>query len=148
MVLVLAVVLPIQRLTREVTGDRLRRETWLGRVLLVLLMVVTIVPFVSLFVTALHPPGTYPSGLELAGDAALGELRRRVPAAADMGALLWSSVLIEIGVVPVALLIATLAGFALGHLRPPGHRAIFLIVRARPDAAVRGRHRPAVLPDA
>ena len=31
-----------------------RREAWTGRAFLVLLMLVTIVPFVSLFVTALH----------------------------------------------------------------------------------------------
>src|SRR5690606_24441960 len=46
--------------------------------------------------------------------------------AAEMWALLRSSVLIELGVVPVSLLIATLAGFGLGHLRPPGARAIFI----------------------
>ena len=39
------------------------RERWLGRVLLVFLMLITIAPFVSLFVTALHPAGTYPAGL-------------------------------------------------------------------------------------
>ncbi len=102
------------------------RETWLGRVLLVLLMVVTVVPFVSLFVTALHEPGTYPSGLawpETPHWSNFADAFR----AADMGALLWSSLLIEIGVVPVALLISTLAGFSLGHLRPPGHRLVFLV---------------------
>src|SRR5690625_5326722 len=43
-----------------------------------------------------------------------------------MHKLLISSLLIELGVVPFALLAATLAGFALGHLRPPGSRWIFL----------------------
>ena len=102
-----------------------RRETWLGRVLLILLMLVTVVPFVSLFVTALHEPGTYPSGLALPETPYWSNFVDAFTAA-NMGALLWSSALIELGVVPVALLIATLAGFALGHLRPPGHRAIFL----------------------
>ena len=37
-----------------------------------------------------------------------------------MGELLRSSALIVLGVVPVSLLIATMAGFALGHLRVPG----------------------------
>ncbi|UZN03106.1 carbohydrate ABC transporter permease [Cellulomonas sp. S1-8] len=102
-----------------------RRETWVGRVLLVVLMLVTVVPFVSLFVTALHEPGTYPSGLAWPETPYWSNFVDAFRVA-DMGALLWSSVLIEIGVVPVALLIATLAGFALGHLRPPGHRVIFL----------------------
>ena len=34
-----------------------------------------------------------------------------------------SSVLIVLGVVPVSLLIATMAGFAFGHLRMPGQPA-------------------------
>ncbi|UCN14943.1 carbohydrate ABC transporter permease [Cellulomonas iranensis] len=102
-----------------------RRETWLGRVLLIILMLVTIVPFVSLFITALHKPGTYPSGLALPETPYWSNFVDAFTAA-NMGALLWSSALIEVGVVPVALLIATLAGFSLGHLRPPGHRVIFL----------------------
>src|SRR5439155_12402328 len=47
--------------------------------------------------------------------------------AAHMGELLVSSVLIVLGVVPVSVLIATLAGFAIGHLRMPGRRAVFLV---------------------
>ncbi|MBD3779401.1 MULTISPECIES: carbohydrate ABC transporter permease [unclassified Cellulomonas] len=102
-----------------------RREAWLSRVLLILLMVITIAPFVSLFLTALHPSGSYPAGLSLPEQP---QWHNFVDAfqAANMRALLWSSVLIEIGTVPLSLLIATLAGFSLGHLRPPGHRWIFL----------------------
>lgn len=102
-----------------------RREAWLGRSLLVLLMLVTVMPFVSLFVTALHEPGTYPSGLEWPDTPHWGNFVTAFESA-QMGQLLWSSALIEVGVVPIALLISTLAGFALGHLRPPGARAIFI----------------------
>jgi raffinose/stachyose/melibiose transport system permease protein len=102
-----------------------RREEWLGRILLVLLMLVTVMPFVSLFVTALHQSGTYPSGLSWPATPHWSNFVEAFKAA-DMGHLLWSSVLIEIGVVPVAMLISTLAGFALGHLRPPGGRAVFI----------------------
>ncbi|WP_066582932.1 carbohydrate ABC transporter permease [Cellulomonas timonensis] len=103
-----------------------RREKWVGNVLLVLLMAVTIVPFLTLFVTALHPAGTYPSGLEWPEEPHWENFASAFQAA-NMGKLLLSSALIVVGVVPVALLIATLAGFALGHLRPPGHRWIFLV---------------------
>ena len=103
-----------------------RRERWLGHSLLVLLMLVTVVPFLSLFTTALHEPGTYPSGLEWPATPHWSNFADAFTAA-NMGALLWSSVLIELGVVPLALLIATLAGFSLGHLRPPGSKAIFLV---------------------
>ncbi|MFI2363350.1 carbohydrate ABC transporter permease [Promicromonospora sp. NPDC019610] len=101
------------------------REKLIGRVLLALLMVFTIVPFVSLFITALHEPGTYPGGLAPPETAHWSNFVTAFRSA-DMADMLVSSVLIELGVVPVALLIGTLAGFSLGHLRPPGHRAIFI----------------------
>ena len=102
------------------------RETWLGRALLVLLMVVTILPFVSLFVTALHEPGTYPGGLSWP-ETPHWENFALAFQSARMPALLWSSCLIEVAVVPIAVLLATLAGFALGHLRPAGGRGVFIV---------------------
>ncbi|GEM00210.1 carbohydrate ABC transporter permease [Cellulomonas terrae] len=102
------------------------RERWLGRVLLVVLMLITIAPFISLFVTALHPPGTYPAGLSWPEDPHWGNFAEAFQSA-QMGKLLTSSLLIELGVVPIALLIGTMAGFALGHLRPPGGKVIFLV---------------------
>ena len=101
------------------------RETWLGRALLLVLMIITILPFVSLFITALHAPGTYPNGLSLPEEPHWDNFVLAFQAS-EMWQLLWSSVLIELGVVPIALLIATLAGFALGHLRPVAGRAVFI----------------------
>jgi raffinose/stachyose/melibiose transport system permease protein len=101
------------------------REQWIGRILLVLLMIITVMPFVSLFFTALHAPGTYPLGLSWPETPHWSNFAAAFQSA-HMGKLLVSSFLIELGVVPVALLIGTLAGFALGHLRPPGGRWIFL----------------------
>jgi raffinose/stachyose/melibiose transport system permease protein len=103
-----------------------RRETWVGNTLLVLLMAVTILPFLVLLITALHPAGSYPSGLELP-ETLHWENFTTAFQSAHMAKLLWSSALIVVGVVPVALLISTLAGFALGHLRPPGSRWIFMV---------------------
>ncbi|HLT83521.1 MAG TPA: carbohydrate ABC transporter permease [Phototrophicaceae bacterium] len=101
-------------------------ELWLGRAVLVILMVITLVPFVTLFVTALHPTGTYPSGLSWPEEPQWSNFLSAFQAA-NMQKLLVSSVLIELGVVPLALLMSTLAGFALGHLRPPGSRWIFIV---------------------
>lgn len=101
-------------------------ELWLGRAVLVILMVITLVPFVTLFVTALHPTGTYPSGLSWPEEPQWSNFLSAFQAA-NMQKLLLSSVLIELGVVPLALLMSTLAGFALGHLRPPGSRWIFIV---------------------
>jgi raffinose/stachyose/melibiose transport system permease protein len=103
-----------------------RREAWTGRLFLVLLMLVTVVPLVSLFVTALHPSGSYPAGLEWPSEPRWSNFTAAFRAA-HMGELLASSVLIVLGVVPASLLFGTMAGFAFGHLRMPGHRAVFIL---------------------
>jgi raffinose/stachyose/melibiose transport system permease protein len=103
-----------------------KTETVMGRLLLVVLMVVTIIPFVSMFLTALHPAGTYPNGISWPADPQWGNFVEAFTAA-RMGELLWSSSLIVIGVVPVSLAIAAMAGFAFGQLRLPGERWIFFV---------------------
>lgn len=102
------------------------RELWMGRGLLVFVMLITIIPFVSLFVTALHEPGTYPSGLSWPEHPHWENFVNAFKAA-DMGTLLQSSFLIELGVVPAAVLMSTLAGFALGHLKVPFARTILVV---------------------
>ena len=102
------------------------RETWTGRTLLVVLIAVTIVPFLSLLTTALHPSNSVPPGLEWPSDPQWGNFLEAFNEA-NMGALLVSSVLIVLGVVPAAVIIATMAGFAIGHLRIPGSRLLFFL---------------------
>ncbi len=103
-----------------------RGEALLGRVVLVALMAVTLLPFVSLFLTALQPSGSYPPGIAWPDDPQWGNFARAFTSA-DMGRLLVSSVLIVLGVVPLSLVIGTLAGFAFGQLRMPGSGAVFLL---------------------
>jgi raffinose/stachyose/melibiose transport system permease protein len=103
-----------------------RREAIVGRLLLILLMLFTVLPFVSLFLTALHAPGTYPDGISWPRDAHWGNFVDAFRAA-DMGKLLLSSALIVLGVVPASLLLGTMAGFAFGQIRMPGHRVVFLL---------------------
>ena len=104
-----------------------RREAWTGRLLLIVLIVVTIVPFLSLLHDGAPPiasrcrPGS-PGPPSRSGATSWRPSTRR-----NMGALLMSSVLIVLGVVPVAVLIATMAGFAIGHLRIPGSRFLFIL---------------------
>ena len=83
-----------------------RREAWTGRLLLVLLMAVTLLPFLSLFVDRAAPVGHLPARAGLARRPAVGQLRCDAFEAAHMGELLKSSVLIVLGVVPVSLLLA------------------------------------------
>jgi raffinose/stachyose/melibiose transport system permease protein len=103
-----------------------RSEVWTGRTVLLVLMAITILPFISMFTTALHPSGSVPPGLEWPADP---QWQNFIDAfnVANMSALLFSSVLIVVGVVPAALVISTMAGFAIGHLRIPGSRYLLLL---------------------
>jgi raffinose/stachyose/melibiose transport system permease protein len=103
-----------------------RRSAWTGAALLAVLMVVTLLPFASLFTTALHEPGTYPRGLDWPSHPHWGNFVEAFHVA-NMGAIFKSSVLIVIGVVPVTVLIATMAGFAIGGLRIHGGQLVFLL---------------------
>jgi raffinose/stachyose/melibiose transport system permease protein len=103
-----------------------RIEIWTGRSLLLALMAFTILPFISIFVTALHPSGTVPRGLEWPADPQWGNFIRAFKDA-EMPALLASSTLIVLLVVPVSLIISTMAGFAIGFLRIPGSRALLFL---------------------
>jgi raffinose/stachyose/melibiose transport system permease protein len=103
-----------------------RAELWSGRALLMALMAITILPFISIFTTALHPSGTVPSGLEWPADPQWGNFVEAFNVA-NMTALLASSTFIVVAVVPVALLISTMAGFAIGHLHIPGSRILLFL---------------------
>ena len=96
-----------------------RIELWTGRAFLVALMAFTILPFISIFITALHPSGTVPGGLEWPADPQWGNFVEAFKVA-EMPKLLMSSTFIVLAVVPVSLIISTMAGFAIGLLRIPG----------------------------
>lgn len=103
-----------------------RRELFAGRALLGLLIAVTILPFLSIFTTALHPSGSVPAGLSWPSDPQWGNFLEAFQVA-RMGALLGSSVFIVLAVVPLSLVISTMAGFAIGLLRIPGGRFLLLL---------------------
>jgi raffinose/stachyose/melibiose transport system permease protein len=103
-----------------------RGELYAGRALLLALMAITILPFLSVFTTALHPSGTLPNGLEWPADPQWGNFVEAFKVA-NMTALLASSVFIVLAVVPVSLVISTMAGFAIGLLRIPGSRLLLLL---------------------
>ena len=103
-----------------------RSELWAGRAFLVGLMAFTILPFISIFMTALHPSGSVPGGLEWPADPQWGNFVEAFNVA-NMNALLLSSTFIVVAVVPVSLVIATMAAFAIGLLRIPGSRVLFFL---------------------
>lgn len=98
-----------------------------GKAILVLFMLFTAMPLVSMVSTALQPQGTIPTGISWPTDP---QWHNFVDAfhAANLSALLRSSLLIVIGVVPASLAIATMAGYGFGVLRVPGGRAAFILL--------------------
>lgn len=102
------------------------RELWAGRLFLLALMAITILPFISIFTTALHPSGTVPSGLDWPANPQWNNFVEAFNVA-DMTTLLFSSTFIVLAVVPISVVIATMAGFAIGLLRIPGARWLLLL---------------------
>src|SRR4051812_29746937 len=96
-----------------------RGETLIGHAILVVFMLFTLMPLVSMLSTALQPTGTIPTGISW---PTAPQWHNFVDAfnVANLATLLWSSILIILGVVPVSLLIATMAGYGLGVLRVRG----------------------------
>jgi raffinose/stachyose/melibiose transport system permease protein len=103
-----------------------RAEHYAGAALLLGMMAITVIPFLSIFTTALHPSGTLPRGLEWPADPQWANFVDAFKVA-NMGVLLRSSTFIVLAVVPVALVLATMAGFAIGLLRIPGARLLLLL---------------------
>jgi raffinose/stachyose/melibiose transport system permease protein len=103
-----------------------RRNTLLGGAFLLALMAFTLLPFASMFTTALHQSGTYPTGLDWPSHPHWHNFIEAFHVA-NMGTIFKSSVLIVLGVVPVSIAISTMAGFALGHLRIVGGTAVFVL---------------------
>jgi raffinose/stachyose/melibiose transport system permease protein len=103
-----------------------RSELYTGRALLLAIMTITVLPFFSILTTALHQSGTLPEGLDWPAHPQWGNFVDAFRAA-NMGALLGSSTFIVVTVVPVALVLATMAGFAIGLLRIPGARLLLLV---------------------
>lgn len=104
-----------------------RREMLVGRLIVLVAIAYTLIPLLSMLSAALQPQGTIPRGFEWPTDPQWGNFRDAFNTA-NMAALLKSSLIIEAAVVPISVLIATMAGFALGQLRIRGHRAVFVIM--------------------
>ena len=97
-----------------------------ARGLLVALMFVTLLPFITMFSAALAPSGTYPPGLQWPADPQWGNFVEAFEAA-KLDRLLLSSITIVAGVVPVSILIGTMAGFGLAKLAPRGSQFVYLL---------------------
>ena len=103
-----------------------RGELYAGRLFLLVMMVFTVLPFISILTTALQPSGSLPSGLEWPTHPQWHNFVEAFDVA-NMTTLLASSVMIVVLVVPIALVISTMAGFAIGLLQIPGARWLLLL---------------------
>ncbi len=103
-----------------------RSEVWAGRALLIALMAFTLLPFISIFTTALHPSGSVPNGIDWPANPQWGNFIEAFNEA-EMPTLLVSSIFIVLAVVPISLIISTMAGFAIGALRIRGANVLLLL---------------------
>ena len=103
------------------------RERIPGLILLILAMIFSIFPLVSMLSAALQPQGSLPVGISWPSDP---QWLNFVVAwrVAEVTPLLVSSVILVLGVVPIAALCATMAGFALGRLKVPGSTIVLMVL--------------------
>ncbi|RCG25191.1 carbohydrate ABC transporter permease [Streptomyces reniochalinae] len=96
-----------------------RTERWSGYVLLTAGAVAVVVPFLSVFLASMQPSGEPVVGMEWPERWSLDNYRQAWTVA-GFSSLMRSSALIAVGVVPASLVLAGLAGYALGTMRLPG----------------------------
>jgi raffinose/stachyose/melibiose transport system permease protein len=104
-------------------SSRSPRERTTQAALLLMLAVFAVLPLLSMATTALAEPGSSPQGLQWPTDP---HWHNFVDAwdTANLFALFRSSVLIVLGVVPISVALATVAGYALARLDVPGDRVL------------------------
>lgn len=104
-----------------------KKERISGIVLLLAAMIFSILPLISMLSAALQPEGTVPVGISWPAHPAWHNFvdAWRV---AQITPLLWSSILLVLGVVPIVALMATMGGYALGQLRVPGATIVFVLL--------------------
>ncbi|MFE9040224.1 carbohydrate ABC transporter permease [Streptomyces sp. NPDC007818] len=101
-----------------------RFEGIAGRAVMTLFCVAVLVPFAGIALAALHPPGTIVDGLSWPEHPTFDSFTRAW-SDAGFGQLLRNSALVGLGVVPLALVCASLAGYAFATMAFRGRKIIF-----------------------
>ncbi|MBO8195286.1 carbohydrate ABC transporter permease [Streptomyces oryzae] len=96
-----------------------RAERWTGQALLAVLAIAVVIPFLSVFLASMQPSGEPVVGMSWPERWSLDNYRQAWTVA-GFSELMRSSLLIAVGVVPASLVLAGLAGYALGTMRLPG----------------------------
>ncbi|MFE9643491.1 carbohydrate ABC transporter permease [Streptomyces sp. NPDC006365] len=108
------------------TGDMTtakRSERWSGYGLLTVMAIAVVLPFLSVFLASVQPAGTPVVGLTWPEQWSWGNYEQAWSVAA-FSDLIRHSLIIAVGVVPATLVLAALAGYALGTMRLPGGNAV------------------------
>ena len=100
-------------------------EKWTGRVLLVVVLILTVIPLVNMVSAALQPADVNPTGLAWPTNPQWGNFVEAFNTG-HVWELMGSSALIVLGVVPVSLIISSLAGYALGALKIRGAQVLLV----------------------
>lgn len=104
-----------------------RSERLIGRLLLIVVLIVTLIPLVNMLSAALQPSNRNPTGLTWPTDPQWSNFVTAFQTG-HVWQLMASSMFIVAFVVPISLLFATLAGYALGNLRIRGGRLLFIFL--------------------
>lgn len=104
-----------------------RSEVIIGRIVLVVVLLLTVIPLVNMLSAALQPADVNPTGLTWPTDPQWVNFVTAFETG-HVWQLMGSSLFIVVFVVPITLLFATLAGYALGNLRIRGGRFLFLFL--------------------
>lgn len=120
--------------TRPTSGTRYRpvlsakaRARVPGAILIIAASIFSIVPLLSMFTAAVAPQGSIPMGLSWPSDP---QWHNFVDAwnVANITTLLGSSTLIVLGVVPISLIISTMAAYAITILKIPLGGVFYLVL--------------------
>lgn len=98
-----------------------------GIALLLAAMLFCLFPILSMLSAALQPQGTIPQGISWPTDPHWENFAAAFTAVNFMN-LLGSSAIYVLGVVPVAVLISTMAGYAIAQLRIPGGKIFYILL--------------------
>lgn len=101
-----------------------RFEGLTGRVVMTAFSLAVIVPFAGIVLAALHPPGAIVDGLSWPDRPSFDSFTRAW-SDAGFGQLLRNSAVVALGVVPLALVCASLAGYAFALMEFRGRKVLF-----------------------
>jgi len=99
-------------------------ERIFGRAILIVAVIFTILPILSMFTASLEPADSTPLGLTFPTDPQWGNYKTAF-SGGNVWTLMKSSSFIVLLVVPTTLLFATMAGYAIGKMQIRGHSVLF-----------------------